>query len=55
MNSEEYRKISDFKCCGKDMVVLRGGNSRHVMTMKKWRVCYSWMHPERWAVKNKKI
>ncbi len=45
---EEYRKINEFECCGKDMVVVRGANSCHVMTMKEWMVCYGNKHPERW-------
>lgn len=46
--SEEYRKINEFECYGKDMVVVRGTNSCHVMTMAEWRVCYGWMNSERW-------
>lgn len=45
---EEYRKINEFECCGKDMVVVRGANSCHVMTMKEWRKIYGRNHPERW-------
>ncbi len=52
---EEYRKINEFECCGKVMVIVRKSNSCHVMTIDEWKVCYGWMHPERGKVKNNKI
>ena len=51
---EEYRKINEFECCGKDMVVVRGTNSCHAMTMAEWKICYGRKHPKRWKVKNNK-
>lgn len=45
---EEYRKINEFECCGKVMVIVRKSNSCHVMTMKEWRKVYGRNHPERW-------
>lgn len=51
---EEYRKINEFECCGKVMVIIKGINSCHVMTTEEWRVCYGRQHPKRWKVKNNK-
>lgn len=53
MNKRNYEVISEFECCGKQMVTVKLNNGTHVMTLDEWKRVYGTLHPERW--KNKRV
>lgn len=49
--SDEYEVISEFCCCGKQMVSVRIGNAAHVMSLDEWHKIYGRNHQEKWKTK----
>lgn len=51
----EYSVISEFDCCGKQMVTVRIGRTAHVMTIEEWRLLFGRQYPECWENGSGKI
>lgn len=49
--SDEYEVISEFCCCGNQMVSVRIGSAAHVMSQEEWRKVYGRNHQDRWKKK----
>ena len=49
--SDEHEVISEFCCCGKQMVSVRFGSAAHVMSQEEWRKVYGRNHQNRWKKK----
>ena len=49
--NDEYTVISEFYCNGKQMVIVRIGNSAHAMSQEDWHKIYVRNHQERWKTK----
>ncbi len=43
-----YKVISEFCCCEKQMVIVRIGNTAHVMSQEEWHKVYKRNHQEKW-------
>lgn len=53
MSKRNYEVISEFVCCGRQMVTVKLKNGTHVMPLDEWNRVYGKLHPERW--KNKHV
>lgn len=49
--SNEYKVISKFECHGEQMVIVRTGNTAHVMSLEEWHKVYGRSHQEKWETK----
>lgn len=45
---KEYEIITEFICCGNNMLVIKFENATLVMSEEDWRWMYGQIHPELW-------
>ncbi len=43
-----YELIKEFKCNGKEMVIVKLSGAAHVMDKEEWKKVFGKWHPERW-------
>lgn len=44
MNKRNYEVISEYECCGKQMVTVKIGSNAHVMTYEDWNTLHKCMY-----------
>lgn len=49
--NDEYKVVSEFLCCGRQMVIVRFRNAAHVMSLEEWRKVYRKNHQNKWKTK----